>query len=184
MRETAIEEVVRAALELQAPVCEQRGVRCEFRVAGRIPSIYVDPEQIQQVLVNLMRNAVAAMPDGGLLDLELLVTRRRPHRRRGMGRRATDRVRVPQEAPLARFVRVRVRDTGSGVPEEVLGRIFDPFFTTRSEGTGLGLAVSQSIMQEHDGFLSVQSVQGRGTTFDVDLPVERRRSDRRDDPQR
>ncbi|MCK4412052.1 MAG: PAS domain-containing protein [Candidatus Eisenbacteria sp.] len=184
MQESAIEEIVRTALELQAPICEQRGVRCELRVAGRIPPLHVDPEQIQQVLVNLMRNAVAAMPDGGLLDIETSVARRRPHRRRGMGRRATDRVRVPREAPLARFVRVRVRDTGCGIPEETLGRIFDPFFTTRSEGTGLGLAVSQSIIQEHGGFLSVQSVQGRGTTFDVDLPVERRRSERREDAQR
>ncbi|MFH1144411.1 MAG: ATP-binding protein [Candidatus Eisenbacteria bacterium] len=182
MVETHIDEAVRSALELQQPICEKHGVRCELRVSGRIPAIYVDPEQIQQVLVNLMRNAVQAMQDGGVLTLEVLVIRRRTHRRRGMGRRATDRVRIPQEAPLARFVRVRVRDTGIGIAPDVLPRIFDPFFTTRSEGTGLGLSVSQSVVQEHGGFLSVQSVHGKGTAFDVDLPVERRSRERRKEP--
>ena len=179
MRETRIEETVRAVLELNESTCTAHGVRCELRVSGRIPALFADPEQIQQVLMNLLRNAVQAMPDGGVLTLEVLVVRRRTHRRRGMGRRSTDRVRVPEEAALARFVRVRVQDTGVGISPEALPRIFDPFFTTRSDGTGLGLSVSQSVIQEHGGFLSVQSVQGKGTTFDVDLPVERRSRDRR-----
>ena len=184
MSETRMEEVVRAALELQAPACAAHGVRHELRVLGRIPPIFADPEQVQQVLLNLLRNALQAMPDGGMLKLEVLVVRRRTHRRRGMGRRASDRMRVPEDAPLERFVRVRVQDTGVGIPEEALSRIFDPFFTTRSDGTGLGLSISQSMIREHGGFISVQSVQGKGTTFDVDLPVERRSRERRSEGRR
>lgn len=180
MRETRIEEVVARALELDQPLCEPAGVRCEYKVAGQIPPIYVDAEQIQQVFVNLVRNAVEAMPEGGLLGVEVAVVRRRPHVRRKLGRRATDRVSVPSQGPLRRFVRVTVKDTGRGIPADILGRIFDPFFTTRSRGTGLGLSVSQSIVQEHGGFIAVQSVQGKGTTFEVDLPVERREGERRE----
>jgi PAS domain S-box-containing protein len=180
MRETRIEEVVARSLELDQPLYERSGVRSELRVAGQIPPIFVDPEQIQQVLVNLMRNAVEAMPDGGLLAVEIAVVRRRLYVRRKLGRRATDRVSVPSQGPARRFVRVAVKDTGKGIPEQIVGRIFDPFFTTRSRGTGLGLSVSQSIVQEHAGFISVQSVQGKGTVFEVDLPVERRQGERRD----
>jgi signal transduction histidine kinase len=180
MREVRIEEIVARALELEQPLYERAGVRSEFRVAGQIPPIFVDPEQVQQVLVNLMRNAFEAMPDGGLLAVEVAVVRRRLYARRKLGRRATDRVSVPSQGPVRRFVRVTVKDTGKGIPAQIVGRIFDPFFTTRSRGTGLGLSVSQSIVQEHGGFISVQSVQGKGTVFEVDLPVERRQGERRD----
>lgn len=179
MQATQIEEVVRAALELEAAARERAGVREEVRVAGRIPRIFVDHEQIQQVLVNLIRNAIEAMPDGGVLSIELSVVRRPLHLRRGIGRRASDRMRVPRVSPQARFVRLRVRDTGRGIPADALGRIFDPFFTTRSGGTGLGLSVSQSIVQEHGGSIAVQSGAGQGAVFEIDLPVERRQGERR-----
>jgi signal transduction histidine kinase len=180
MQETQIEELVRGLLEFEQPACAAAGVRSELRVIGRIPPIFVDPEQIRQVLQNLLRNARQAMPEGGLLALQVMVVRRRLHKRGGIGRRASDRSGVPTEGPLARFVRIRVQDSGEGVPEDVLPRIFDPFFTTRSEGTGLGLSVSQSILQEHGGAISVQSLPGRGAIFDVDLPVERRQGERRE----
>jgi len=183
MQATEIDAIVARALELERAACDEAGVRVEHRVVGRIPTIYVDPEQVQQVLVNLVRNAVQAMEDGGVLTLEVSVVRRRLHRRRSIGRRATDRLRVTGEAPQVRFVRVRVQDTGRGIPSDVVGRIFDPFFTTRSRGTGLGLSVSQTIAREHGGYLSVQSVPGKGTLFDFDLPVERRHGERRDAPQ-
>jgi signal transduction histidine kinase len=180
MQETQIEELTGALLEFEQAACESAGVRPELRVIGRIPAIWVDPEQIRQVLQNLVRNALQAMPQGGALTLQVMVVRRRLYKRGGMGRRASDRVAVPSEGPMSRFVRIRVQDGGEGIAADVLPRIFDPFFTTRSAGTGLGLSVSQSILQEHGGAISVQSVLGRGTIFDVDLPVERRQGDRRE----
>ncbi|MCK4304838.1 MAG: PAS domain S-box protein [Candidatus Eisenbacteria sp.] len=179
MHETHIDEIVRASLELEQPVYKRNGIRCEMRVAGMIPTIYADSEQIKQVVVNLMRNSADVMPNGGLLSLEVSVVRRRRHARRKLGRRSTDRLHVSTGGPLARFVRIRVKDTGMGISPEALPRIFDPFFTTRPQGTGLGLSVSQSIIQEHDGHISVQSVHGKGTVFEVDLPIERRQGERR-----
>ena len=180
MRESRIEDIVRQALELDRPVFEQAGVRCDVRTIGIVPAIYIDPEQIQQVVANLLRNGVAAMPDGGRLTVDVSVVRRRLHIRQKLGRRATDRITVASKGPQVRFVRIKVQDTGKGIPPDTLGRIFDPFFTTRSKGTGLGLSVSQSIIQEHGGWISVQSVQGKGAIFEVDLPVERRHGERRD----
>ncbi len=182
MQETQVTELVRSLLEFEETTHAEHGVRCELRVRGRIPPIYIDPEQIQQVLANLTRNALQAMPDGGVLTVEILTVRRALYRRRSMGRRATDRMHRPSDGPQGRFVRIRVQDTGEGIPEEVLPRIFDPFFTTRSQGTGLGLSVSQSVVQEHGGSIGVQSVHGKGTTFDIDLPVERRHGERREEP--
>ena len=80
---------------------------------------------------------------------------------------------------LSYYIRIFQTDTGIGMDERTRRRVFDPFFTTRSAGTGLGLSVTQSIIQEHGGYISVQSVQGRGTVFEVDLPVERRQGERR-----
>jgi signal transduction histidine kinase len=77
-----------------------------------------------------------------------------------------------------------VADTGPGIPRELLPRIFNPFYSTRAKGTGLGLSLSQSIVREHGGFLTARSVVGKGTVFHLDLPVERRQGERRQDQRR
>jgi two-component system, NtrC family, sensor histidine kinase HydH len=183
LREVSIEELVRKVLELSRPGLEAGGIRVGCKLGGRIPRIYVDPAQVEQVLLNLLRNAEEAMPSGGEVTVAISVVRRRPHRRHGQGRRASDRrrVRAREEGPLVRFVSVRVTDTGQGIPRELLPRIFNPFYTTRSKGTGLGLSLSQSIVREHGGFLTARSVVGKGTVFHLDLPVERRQGERRKD---
>jgi two-component system sensor histidine kinase HydH len=182
LRETSIEETARAALDLVRPEMEAKGIRLTFKLGGRIPRIYVDPGQIEQVLLNLLRNAGEAMPSGGEAAVGLTVVRRRPHRRRRLGRRASDRSGANERAatgPMLRYVQVRVSDTGHGIPKELLSRIFNPFYTTRSRGTGLGLSLAQSIVKEHGGFLTVRSVVNKGTVFHLDLPVERRHGERR-----
>jgi signal transduction histidine kinase len=103
-----------------------------------------NPNQLQQVLVNLMLNAVQAMQPDGRLGLA-----------------------VSSQGKEARIV---ISDTGAGIPPEALSRIFDPFFTTKNEGTGLGLSLSYAIVKDHSGEIEVESVQGQGTTFTLTLP--------------
>jgi signal transduction histidine kinase len=120
-----------------------------------LPLIMFDANQIQQVLVNLLNNAVHAMPDGGRLSV---------------GTRITEREVYGVDYQLAA---VHVSDSGIGISPENLGRIFDPFFTTKEvgHGTGLGLSVSYSIVEKHNGRIEVESVPGEGSTFIVLLPV-------------
>lgn len=179
LRSAEIEDCLRRVLELCAPELSEAGIRVQHRVRGRIPRLFLDAGQIEQVLLNLVRNARDAMEGGGELSVDVSVVRRSPYRRRSPGRRATDVVRRVGEAPKQRFVRLQLADTGGGIPAEILSRIWNPFFTTRPRGTGLGLSLSQSIVREHGGFLSLRSVVGKGTTAVLDLPIERRQGERR-----
>jgi PAS domain S-box-containing protein len=123
--------------------------------------IHADAGMIEQVLVNLVVNARDAMPEGGNLVVEVA----------GIEISAECAQRSPHARPGA-FVRLAVGDTGSGIPPEVLPKIFEPFFTTKEagKGTGLGLANVYGIVQQHSGWVEVQSEVGRGTTFNVYLP--------------
>jgi signal transduction histidine kinase len=115
-----------------------------------LPTVIGSENKIQQVLFNLILNARDAMPSGGWLTLKTFVD--------------------------GRDVVVEVSDTGLGIPEADLPRIFDPFFTTKDvgQGTGLGLAVSYGIVQEHGGSIRASSSRGQGSRFEVRLPIERR----------
>ena len=120
-----------------------------------------DSTQIQQVLLNLLLNARDAMPGGGTITVSA-------------GNAELRAVDIPEpELPAGAYLQIEVRDTGHGIAAEHLDKIFDPFFTTKGigEGSGLGLATSQSIVRSHGGFLQVESVQGIGTTFRVSLPA-------------
>ena len=179
LEECQIVETIQKAVELEQAACAEQGITPEVTARGRIPKIYIDPEQISQVLLNVIRNAIEAMPSGGRLTIECCVIRRKPHLRKGTGQRKTDRIRYDQSVPVRRFVQIRIADSGRGVPRDVVPRVFDPFFTTRAKGTGLGLSISQSIVREHGGFLSLRSIENKGTTISIDLPVERRIAERR-----
>jgi len=113
--------------------------------SAEIADVMADPEQLKQVFVNLISNAVQAMPDGGTLTIE-----------------------TGQENE---FVFVRFTDTGAGIAPEVLGRVFDPFVSTRDDGTGLGLTIVHRIVDDHDGHMEVSSEPGAGTVFTVWLPA-------------
>ncbi len=124
--------------------------------------VLADPSQIHQVLMNLCTNALHAMKDGGELTLAL-----EPVHLEGVQRQ-----RPLQELPPGPYLRLSVRDTGTGIPEDIQEKIFDPFFTTKleGEGTGLGLAVVQGIVASHKGAVTVDSMPGNGTTFSLYLP--------------
>jgi signal transduction histidine kinase len=114
-----------------------------------VPPIYAQGERLQQVFINIILNALDAMPGGGELRIRLSV----------------------EDGAVA----VRISDTGTGIKPEHRSRIFDPFFTTKGvgKGTGLGLSIGYAIVKEHDGRIDVQSEVGRGSTFTITLPIGR-----------
>ena len=118
--------------------------------AEELPMVYADPDLTQQVFLNLCLNAVQAMPEGGELHVGLDVRRYRTRRS---------------------MVDVAFRDTGVGIPKELMEKIFDPFFTTRSMGTGLGLPISVQIMREVGGVITAKNNPGGGATLRVSFPV-------------
>jgi signal transduction histidine kinase len=119
-----------------------------------LPLVMVDAEQIKQVLLNILLNAVQSTPGEGQIWVETRV------------------VRIPREDTTVRFVQIEVRDTGVGIPKENMERVFDPFFSTRPDGSGLGLAISYQIIHEHGGFIDLESEVGKGTSFRVHLPLK------------
>lgn len=179
LRSAQLSECVDKVIGLAADSIQQARVQLEVEVAPRLSALYIDPDLVTQVLLNVTLNAVQAMPSGGMLRYEVSkVRRKRPPR--GPGRRAEDRggARVPAGGWLY-FQQVRVIDSGVGIPRGVLAKMFDPFFTTKATGTGLGLSISQTIMQEHGGSIAVDSREGRGTTVLLNFPLEKRHGERR-----
>ena len=167
---------VERALHLLREQIEKQDVRVQIRCDVGPPMVYVDPGQMSQVLLNLLLNAIHAMPSGGRLTLELKTfTKKMPV---SGGRRKTDaKPHVP--ARPVQFLKLVVSDTGSGISRQNLPKLFTPFFTTKSAGTGLGLSISQAIMREHGGSISISSIEGRGTRVAVQIPVEKRHGERR-----
>ena len=178
LRPTLLAPCIERVLELAAETIAQARVVAEVDVAPRLGPVYIDPDLVTQVLLNVTLNAVQAMPKAGTLRYEVRGVRRRAPARRA-GRRADD---PPAPARAGRWIayqQVRVIDTGVGIPRHALPNLFDPFFSTRPEGTGLGLSISQSIMQEHGGTIAVASREGHGTTVLLNFPMEKRHGQRR-----
>jgi two-component system sensor histidine kinase PilS (NtrC family) len=125
-----------------------------LRQDERVPMTQVDPDKMKQVFWNLATNALQAMPAGGRLSISTGC------RRVTSGKRSGDVVEVVME------------DTGVGIRKEDLNKIFFPFFTTKKDGSGLGLATAQRIVDQHGGWIRVDSEEGRGARFAVCLPVE------------
>jgi signal transduction histidine kinase len=136
-------------------------VEVVLSLAEELPRVRGDAEQLRQVFLNLAINAVQAMVEGGKLTISTSV-------RKG-GRRGTP----------AQLLEVRFRDTGPGIPQNVLKNLFIPFYTTKEKGTGLGLPISQRIIENHGGTIEVRSRMNVGSTFTVVLPaVEERTEDK------
>jgi signal transduction histidine kinase len=150
MKQRDMRESVEAAIRLTEYLARKGNVQVVKDVPSRTVMAYYDAGQIEQVLINLIQNAIQAMPKGGTLRINL------------------------SQAPGA--LAIAVEDTGTGIAPENLGRIFDPFFTTKKEGegTGLGLSVSYGIISRHGGKIGVESKVGKGTTFTILMPVGER----------
>jgi signal transduction histidine kinase len=147
------------AVELLRPLAKQGRAEIVVAPVDADVTASVDPGQIQQVVTNLVMNAVQAMPQGGTVTLTV-------------GR---ERVEPPAELqrPEGEYLFLRVADQGEGIPAENLARVFEPFFTTKEVGvgTGLGLAVTYGIIRDHGGWIAVTSRVGEGATFSVYLPL-------------
>jgi len=158
-------EIIRKSIDLFTARFQKARVHPKIQDTDGLPKIWVDPHQMDQVLVNLFFNAIEAMPDGGTLTIGMTVQPGSP-------------VEGLREGPAGKDeVVIAVTDTGYGIDSDKLHKIFDPFFTTKTKkGMGLGLSVCKSIMRAHGGEISAKSIPGQGTTFYLHLPVERRRS--------
>ena len=141
----SINDVVRETLELLRPEIENRGIAVEENLTEKLALAPIDSAQIKQVLVNLCKNALQAMTRGGTLTL--------------------------QTESRDDGVCLTVKDTGGGIPQDLLNRIFEPFYTTKKKGSGLGLMIVQRIVRDHGGRIQLESNVGQGTTFRVWLPL-------------
>jgi PAS domain S-box-containing protein len=147
-RPASLNYVVEKTLSLLRPELENRGLTVKEKMARHLPEAPLDAGQLQQVLVNLIKNAMQAMTRGGTLTLET--------------------------GQAAEGVWVSVTDTGGGIAQEQINRIFDPFYTTKKKGTGLGLMIVQRIVRAHGGRIELESHVGRGSSFRVWLPLHER----------
>ncbi len=141
-----LRDVIENSVEMFQERLAKNRVQVEMQLDEACPKVQADADQMNQVLINLIMNAVHAMPEGGQLRI-------------GMAQADT-------------MVKVTVADTGHGIPQEVIARVFDPFFTTKEfgKGTGLGLTVVKGIIEEHHGSIIAESLEGKGTTFTILLP--------------
>jgi PAS domain S-box-containing protein len=149
LKPASLNEVVNKTLDLLQPELDNRGLQVRRRLAHQLPAIPIDATQIQQVLVNLIKNAMQAMTRGGILTL--------------------------RTGETSDGVWVSVEDTGTGIAQDRINRIFEPFFTTKKQGTGLGLMIVQRIVRAHGGRIELESQLGRGTTFRIWLPSHERK---------
>jgi PAS domain S-box-containing protein len=148
LKPVSLNDVARQTLDLLRPEIENRGITVKEKLARPLALTPVDPVQMKQVLVNLIKNALQAMTRGGTLTL--------------------------QTGPAPDGVFLSVGDTGGGIPPDQLKRIFEPFYTTKKKGTGLGLMIVQRIIREHGGRIGVESHVGKGTVFRLWLPLRER----------
>jgi two-component system sensor histidine kinase AtoS len=135
-------------MERWAPRLKQANVTSHLEFDPDARTVLADPRTFEQVIVNLITNALQAMPDGGTLSMTL----------------------APAAPVHGEMVELKIADTGPGIPQETIDRIFDPFFTTKKDGTGLGLAISRRIIAAHKGSIQVESFPDAGTVFTLHIP--------------
>ena len=140
-----VAELVKDTLTLLSDQCLKQGVEVRTSLSGNGTTIQADPQQLKQVLLNLLLNSLEAMARGGHLEV------------------------VSRAAPP--YLTIRIVDTGDGIPPEHAQKVWDPFFTTKERGMGLGLAIVRGVVERHGGQIAIASAPGRGTTVEVSLPL-------------
>lgn len=155
LRPLDVNESLQELIHLSEPWLFSRNVKLFSSFSPSLPPVLGDPMHLQTVFLNLITNALDAMPNGGLLMIK------------------TQEVLPPDSSEDGKWLKISITDTGIGITDESKKRIFDPFFTTKKigEGTGLGLAICEKIIKEHSGRLDVESEVGKGSTFFVFIPI-------------
>jgi two-component system, LuxR family, sensor histidine kinase DctS len=148
----APQALIDAVMPLVALQARKLGVRVDTRVAPHLPAVLVDRTMVEQVVLNLARNAMQAMDEAKIDDPSLVIEARR--------------------APGTGWLEFVVTDVGPGIPEEIQQQLFTPFFTTKSEGMGLGLSMCRTVVEQHGGFLAFEPNRPQGTIFRFTLPVD------------
>lgn len=143
---SSLEEIIRHTLKIIEGQVKEKNIKIDVNIGPEPGNVFIDPDKINQVLLNLYLNAIMAMEQGGTLGVTL-------------------------SQYSERMARIDISDTGKGIDEADLPRIFDPYFTTKPAGTGLGLAIVYRIIEAHGGEIRVESERGKGTTVSVFLPV-------------
>ena len=146
-KSTHLNQLLSETLVLVNKQLQRNKIETSLDLASDLPAVWVVPDQIKQVFLNLILNAIDAMPDGGQLTLST------------------------HYQPDDIQVMVALIDTGRGVPKEILNRIYEPFFSTKEAGTGLGLSICYSIVEAHGGHIELESNEGVGSKFAVYLPI-------------
>jgi signal transduction histidine kinase/HAMP domain-containing protein len=144
LRECDLNAVICDTVLLMRRPCERQKIRLSFQ-EGAVPPLLLDPEKVKQAVLNIVKNAQEAMPAGGRIELG---------------------TRVSGDCAV-----ISIADDGFGIAAEDLPLIFEPFFTRKGAGTGLGLSITLRIVEEHHGTMRVESMQGKGTTFTIELPL-------------
>jgi len=147
-----VRRVLDETFALIAYEMEAQGVSLEKEYAAELVPVPMDREQMKQVFLNLLLNAIQAMEQGGQLKVSATLKNHSPGARSGS------------------FMEISFQDTGKGIPEDMQARIFEPFFSTKEEGIGLGLSIAQRIVEEHGGEIRMESRPGKGTVFYLTIP--------------
>ncbi|MDN3512477.1 MAG: ATP-binding protein [Candidatus Jettenia sp. CY-1] len=142
-----INEILENTCSLMEPYFKSGNIQLTKKLDTKIPKIIMDSTQMKQVFLNIIKNAVESMPDGGMLTVETM--------------------------PEGKYIKINIIDRGKGMTAKTMKNIFTPFFTTKMDGTGVGLAVSQKIVDDHGGYIKVNSALSEGTTFSIYLPVKK-----------
>lgn len=154
--EKHVTQIMRDTIDLLNAQANLSNVQMQLDLIDDIPPIYCEPNQLKQVFINILKNAIEVMPDGGNIFVTI---------------KALD-----QDHVL-----ISLKDEGIGMTEDKLKRLGEPFYTTKERGTGLGLMVSYKIIEEHQGEIMVESEEGKGTVFHITLPVRQNAEERRND---
>jgi signal transduction histidine kinase len=156
LRQEYINDVGEKIILLVDNEARKKNIKIDRKCDKDIPLIMIDKEQIKQVLFNLFLNAIEATSENGIIAFETRLIHKNNYRD---------------------YVQIEIRDTGEGIPTDDIEHIFNPFFTTKPQGSGLGLSISHKIVEEHMGYIEVESKVGQGSTFFVNLPLNPVRND-------